>query len=382
MKKNTPLLGKYLIKSINLFLFLKIINFISFFLFFFKKKEKVCINPKKILLSNIAHLGDVLIATSVLPVIKNKFPNVKIGFVCSPNAKDLIRNNKFINKVYLVDHWKLNRNNMSIIKKIIKYIISRSKAIKQIRKEKYDIAIDLYCYFPNTIYLFWKAKIPIRVGYTSAGFENFLTNRLDWTNQNKHISLYHFDLIKFLDIKEEDKSFLKMNLPLFSKKNKIELSENFIIFHIGAGEEKKKWNINKWKTLTKVLVNKGKNIVFTGKGQKENNQITKIINGKPNCINLCDKLKLQDLIEVINKAKFVICLDSLVLHISAVLNKNTIVIFCGINNQYHWILKKPNLHIISKKQKCSPCFKGCKFINCINEIEVEDVLNNIENIYV
>ncbi len=388
MKISSPLKGKYLVKNSYLFFFLKIVDFFSSFIFSSNKKI-VLKNPQKILLSNIAHLGDLLISTSVLLVLKKNFPDCKIGFICSSSSKELIVNHPLIDKIYLIDHWKLNRSSFSFFKKFLNYFKTRSKAINEIRNDKYDVAIDLYSYFPNTVYLFWKAKIPIRIGYTSAGFKNFLTNSIHWINQNKHISSYHFDLIKLLGISEKDEKYLKINptkidFSLFAdKKLEFNLPENFDLIHIGAGDIKKMWDINKWRELTSTLVEKGRNIVFTGKGKTENKQINEIIKDQKNFINLCDKLSLNEMVTLIHKAKSIICVDSLVLHLAAALNKSTFVIFCGINNHHHWVLKKDNVNLISKNIPCNPCYEknGCDTMDCLNDIHVEDVLNKMERIF-
>jgi len=79
-KKQSLLTGKYLVKNPFLFGYLWLTD--AFFSLFIRKKKenKTIDSPKKILVSNIAHFGDVIIATSVLPVIKKAFPAMEIGF--------------------------------------------------------------------------------------------------------------------------------------------------------------------------------------------------------------------------------------------------------------------------------------------------------------
>jgi ADP-heptose:LPS heptosyltransferase len=378
----SPLRGIYLVKNSFLYFFLKSIDFFSFV--FFKKNKKIPKIPEKILLSNIAHLGDLVIATSVLPIIKKKFPKTEIGFICSSASRELIKNHHLIDKVYFLDHWKLNRTNSSFLKKFVRYFVMRFKIVRKLKKEKYDVAIDLYYYFPNTIYLFWKAKIPIRIGYTSGGFKNFLTHRLNWKNENKHVSEYQFNLLKFLGVDLDEMKNLKLTLPLFLLKIKtIQLPENYVIFHIGAGHLKKMWDLKKWKKLTDYLIKKGIKIVFTGKGKEENKQIDLIIENQENCINLCDKLNLLEMIGIIQKAKMIVCVDSLILHVASALQKKTIVIYSSINNYRHWVLKKEWIFPVIKNLKCCPCYlkNGCKPMDCLNKITVEDVLSTMEKFF-
>nr|NGX30650.1 hypothetical protein [Candidatus Anoxychlamydiales bacterium] len=242
INKSSPLKGKYLVKNPLLYAFLKSVDFFSFIYFkilkilkfdFFKSKitlknEKIKLenfikNPKKILLSNIAHLGDVLISLKAAIILKEKYPKAKIGFVCSSVSKQIIEKFSLIDKIFVVDHWKINREEISNFKKIRKYLGSRKKVIHDIKKEKYELAIDLHYHFPNSIYLFYKTKIPIRIGYSSAGFENFLSHSLIWENKNQHVFSYHLDLLKFLNVDSNNEDFniepklVKISNDIFTK---------------------------------------------------------------------------------------------------------------------------------------------------------------------
>ncbi|MBN2479870.1 MAG: glycosyltransferase family 9 protein [Parachlamydiales bacterium] len=299
-------------------------------------------------MSNIAHLGDVVISTGVLPHIKEKYPDAKIGFICGSWASDVVTQHPLIDKVYFVDHRILNRSDISILKKMFSYFRSKYKALKEIKKEKYDIAIDLYFFFPNCIHLFFKSKIPTRIGYTSGGYKNFLTHTLEWIEKDQHVSIYQSKLLEFLDIK---KTGLKYLNPLITVERNFDpvlsdiIKKDYVVFHIGSGDQRKNWPIDNWKILTKKAAEKIK-IVFTGKGSFENKQIENIIQNNSNCFNFCDKLNYKNLVQLIDKAKSIVCTDSLISHISSALNKQTLVLFSNVNNPQHWIMKKENIHQI------------------------------------
>ncbi|NGX64103.1 MAG: Lipopolysaccharide core heptosyltransferase RfaQ [Candidatus Anoxychlamydiales bacterium] len=408
---NQPLRGKYLVKNFWLYCFLKVVDLFSFIYFSFlkfltprsmrerklKKNENLLKRPKKILLSNIAHLGDTIIATWILPILKQIFPNASIGFICSSSSKEILENNSYIDKIYFVDHWKLNRSKKHLFQKFLKYFRSRKQAIKDIKKEKFDIAIDLYYSFPNSIHFFYKSKIPVRIGYSSAGFENFLTCKNIWANKNQHVISYHLDLLKFLKI--DPKVFQNASITPYiylpssakkitinnSKTENFDLNEGYIVCHIGAGSRKKMWNLSKWKDLTAKLLNDDHKIVFTGKGDFENTFINEVIETqdslkKANCINLCDKINYLKILKILKNARVVICVDSFILHLATALDVLTIVIYCGINNFHHWVFKKSNVIPIVKKLCCSPCYmkNGCETMACLNNIEIDEVLKKME----
>ncbi|NGX29116.1 MAG: Lipopolysaccharide core heptosyltransferase RfaQ, partial [Candidatus Anoxychlamydiales bacterium] len=361
--KTKPLKHKYHVKNIFLLTFLKTVDFVSWIYFkIFKNKKKfdqnLLKNPKKILLSNIAHLGDVVISTSVLSLLKKKYPNVKIGFICSSSSKQILENNPNIDQIYIVDHWYLNRSKISFLKKLISYYKTRKIAQEQIKKDNYDIAIDLYYFFPNSIYLINSTSIPIRIGYSSGGFKNFLTHTKPWVEQNKHVSFYLLDLLKTLSISISSYPIVKFELPSCKKENESEpklpdiiknLPDDFFLFHIGAGSDEKMWTLSKWRELTqKIDKDKKMKIIFTGKGTRESNLINEITQNQSNLYNFSDKLDLSSLIEVIKKAKLVVCVDSVVLHLATALNVPTIVLCSNTNNHHHWVMKRENIIPITK----------------------------------
>ncbi len=281
------------------------------------KKREIPSNFKSILISNIAHLGDVVLSTAVLEPIKKTYPHVKIGFLVSSSSKQVIEGHPLIDHIHTFDHWKFRRGKSS-----------RFKAIREIRKMKYDIAIDLYVYYPNAITLFWLAGIPIRIGYRSGGAGPLLTHYLD--RSDKHILEYHFDLLKFLSID----TFGKPSLP--EKAFPIP-KEEYIVVHMGDPTSPKSLPKEKWRELLKPYA--GTQLVFTGYGKRENHQ-----DGEG--INLCNKISFQELVYLIKHCKLLLSIDSVPSHIAACFEKPCIIIFRETHTLEQWKPLNPNAEIL------------------------------------
>lgn len=268
------------------------------------KKKEISPNFKSILISNIAHLGDVVLATAVLEPIKRAYPHVKIGFLVSSGSKQVIEAHPLVDHIHTFDHWKLNRS---------KGKSTRFHAIREIRKMHYDIAIDLYIYYPNTILLFWLVGIPIRIGYRSGGAGPLLTHYLD--RSNRHILAYHFDLLKFLNIDCSGRPSLPERAFVIPK-------QEYIVVHMGDPTSPKSWDKDKWRGLLKKYA--GTQLVFTGYGEKENAYIAEV---NQSGLNLCNKISFQELVYLIKHCKLLISIDSVTSHIAACFEKPSIIIF-------------------------------------------------------
>ena len=59
---------------------------------------------KNILGHAIMNLGDVVLATSVVPIIKTKFPNAKVTFMVRSSLVSILENSDFIDEVIGYDY--------------------------------------------------------------------------------------------------------------------------------------------------------------------------------------------------------------------------------------------------------------------------------------
>ena len=70
-----------------------------------------------------------------------------------------------------------------------------------IKKRKFDLAIDLSLGYQYSLFL-WLIGIKKRAGYNYRRRGRFLTHKIDISGyEDKPISDYYLDLLKFLDIK-------------------------------------------------------------------------------------------------------------------------------------------------------------------------------------
>lgn len=284
---------------------------------------------EKLLLCNIAHLGDVVIATTVLPVLKAALPHLKIGFLCSSSSSCVLQEHPEISWLHTVDHWKLNRTHTSKGKKALTYYATKTRAIDEVRNIGYDVAIDLYPFFPNAIPLLWRTKIPVRIGYKSGGFGPLLTHAIDWEDQHQYMADSHFELLKQLPV-EISRENLRYSLPSNNFCDQWGLEEGFFLFHMGSGSIQKNWSESAWRELAMSI--KGRQIVFTGKGLEENQCIQRITLGLSHCLNLCDQLVWKDFCSVVSKAGQIVGVDSAIVHLAAAFAVPCLVIIVDSSN--------------------------------------------------
>ena len=135
--------------------------------------------PLRILLLNGAHIGDVVIATSIIPILRSAYPSAELGMLTGSWSHIVVSNHPELTYTHCVDHWRLNRANITIYGKLLRYIKTRRTALKELKQVRYDVAISTFGHFPDFLDLAWTARIPVRIGYEKSIFSSLATDLVE-----------------------------------------------------------------------------------------------------------------------------------------------------------------------------------------------------------
>ena len=351
--------------------------------------DEAPLSNERVLLRNPAALGDVLYALRVASELKKNYPKVKVGLLVGSWAKPLVVLSSDIDYIHFEDHWAISRSKKNILIRFFHWWNDRQRVVKDIREKNYDIAVDLYYYFPSAAFLFYQAGIPCRVGYDSNGGTPLLSKVVPWSIAEKHNIEYQAALLEqigfsmkglansyiSIDFLQEDDCFLSSNgLKSFE----------YVIVHMGAGKRTHEWLLDNWAFLIRFLEKMGLRVCFTGIGEYERTNITAVVEeADVECISLCDQLTLQELFQIIKSARLFIGVDSFAGHIAAMYQIPQISIMHGAANQFHWQpYHNKNCIVVKRCLDCSPCYfiKLCKKDNLCMDIPLEDVTKAVEKV--
>ena len=341
MKKN-----RYTVKNPFLYFYLRALDFVFFWIPLLKSnRQKPQI--KKILVVQLAHIGDLILSTSIFPVIKKKYPSAKIDILIGSWSGEIIHNHPLVNHIYYLDHPKNNRRNIHLIKKFVKFLLQWFCLTKLLKKNNYDVSIDLSVYYPNSHVLTHFAKIPKTIGYGNGGASSFLTNVFNWSFCEDHISLSYEKLLGDIDISPSQTLFLSPYLAYIQKKPKRSKENPYIIFHPFSGDPKKNWKNVSWVKLLHLFSNTHFKIIFTGKGQLERTQVRNMIKDFGFAENCISSYSIEELQNIVYYSKLVISVDTMLGHLAAALDVPTISIFNNFSNPKIWHPPSNNAHFLS-----------------------------------
>ena len=135
----------------------------------------------RILLRNPAAFGDVLYSLRIATALKVENPQIEIGMMAGSWTRGLVSACPAIRHIHTENHWSVSQSGGSLPWRFLKWLKQWNLLRKEVQSIQYDLAVDLYYYFPSASFFFWAAHIPRRIGYDASGGSILFTERKHWT---------------------------------------------------------------------------------------------------------------------------------------------------------------------------------------------------------
>lgn len=309
----------------------------------------------KILIIRRSALGDTIHTLPLAKALRDKYPEAQIDWVVEDKASQFIENNPLLNKVFII-----HKKNSGIREFI--------NIIKQIRKERYDIAIDTQQLLKSAVILGFSGagrKISLSDGREFSGiFANeIIKSPRKQFDIHYHVVKRNLEIAEYFGAKTEKAEFVLPEISQEAKQNVKRLLENLdpdlktIVIAPETTWENKHWSIENWRTILLEFVNKA-NIIYTGT-KNDNGLCDKILENfnDKNIINLRRKTSLKELAEVFSYADLVISPDSGSAHIAWACGKSAIITLFFSTSAQRTGPYGDNCYAIQADCICSPCMK-------------------------
>ena len=341
--------------------------------------------PRRVLLAVGGHLGDAVIATSAVALLRQALPASEIGIVLGSWARPALEGHPSIRWIHSVDHWKSNRSAGSLSVKWRRYATSWRSALAEIRRVGYDAAIDMYMYYPNMAGLLWGAGIPVRVGWTSGGYGPLYTHPVDWSDREEHTAEQQARLVRVLVPELGDMPAPRYELPPVPRDAALRAETvlreaglqpgRYVVVHTGPGSPLREWPAASWRQLAERLTADGHRLAFTGSGIEQACRIADITRDLPGCVDLCNRLDWQGFVHAITCADAVVAVETVATHVAAAVGTPCVAIWSGIGRMSHWRPRSEECTVLIGSVPCAPCFRsrGCEAMSCVRDVSVDAV---------
>jgi len=330
----------------------------------FRRKRSRPENIRRILVSRIDHVGDVFMASSILPHLKKAYPDAKIDFMAGDWNLFLLRSNPLVDNVLVYNSFKHVRNK-GLIKRAAGGLTGFVKNVRRLRSSGYDLAIDLRAYPFNSIPLLYLGGVRYSVGFATGGFGFLLDGVVPYrtgTHEASHLS----DALASLGISVHEGGLRpRFVLSEEARKNAagvlsglgIEEGDRFVLIHTGSGNPAKLWKKEGWQELIRMIGKTGIKIALY-------DDVYPDIKGAPRL----PEMPIETFAAVTSRAAAFVGLDSFPAHLAASFDVPTVVIWSGIGDHRQWRPAGEKVSVIRRDLKCSPCSRknGCETMECMD----------------
>ncbi|MCX8491380.1 MAG: glycosyltransferase family 9 protein [Cyclobacteriaceae bacterium] len=327
----------------------------------------------KILIIRFSSIGDIVLTTPVVRVLKTQLNEAEIHFVTKLQYRMLVENNPYIDKIFYLEK-ELN------------------DLVEQLKVEKYDYIIDLHNNLRTRI-VKWKLSIKSfsfrKLNVEKWLFVNFKINKLP----SLHIVDRYLETVQSLQVKND-----ALGLDYFiPEKDEVPLDwvpethrDGYVAYAIGAQHETKKLPLKRMIELCDKI---NKPIVLLG--GKEDFQNGETIReffersakrsdfeqglhdlGKKTVVyNACGLYNLNQSASLIKQARYVFAHDTGLMHIAAALKKEVFSIWGSTIPSFGMYPYRTKFTVLENARlDCRPCskigFDKCPkgHFKCMNEV--------------
>jgi heptosyltransferase-2 len=323
----------------------------------------------KILVIRFSSIGDIVLTTPIVRALKQQLKNVEIHYLTKKTNYSLLQNNKYIDKIHLLEDADL---------------------LKKLRSNKFDYIVDLH----NNLRTL---KIKAILGVKSKAFPklnlkkfllvNFKINKLP----NIHIVDRYFEATSKLGVINDKKGldfFLQEEDFVSPDALPLDFHDGYIAVVVGSKHFTKQMPLN---LLAQICKGLEKPIILLGdktdyaKAYKIEKEIgSKVFNG-------CGAYNINQSSALIKNSLGVITADTGLMHIASALDKNIICLWGNTVmdfGMYPYRAENSQAQTYNfeiKNLSCRPCsklgYKQCpkKHFKCMNDQNVEEIVRIANN---
>jgi len=342
------------------------------------------------LVIKLGHLGDVLLVSPVISVLKRHAPHLQVDALVYAETAAMLAGHPHLSELFTIDREWRERS-------ILDRLGAELALLRGLRARRYDLIVAL----SDKPRVAWIARLtgaryavtgvrPGRPNFWQRSFSHFYPIP---RGNTRHTVELHLDALRRIGMipgpEEREVSLVpgdaaERRVDALLEEHRLSRRQ-FILIHPASRWLFKCWPAARVAELINLLHARGERIVLTGAADpREAALIGEVLRGlhRP-ATNLAGHLSLKELAALIGRARLFVGVDSAPLHIASAVRTPAVTLF-GPSGEIEWGPWRIPSRIIVSDHSCRPCgMNGCGGSNrseCLETIPVERVLAAIDEL--
>ena len=303
---------------------------------------------KRILVINLAFIGDVILSGPAIRALKETYPHARIDILTVPVAAPIARLVPYVDRVFEYDKRGKHKN-----------VLELWRLVKGLRAEKYDLSVSMNFALRASL-VAWAAGATYRLGYNAQHASMFLTHVASSDRSKiRHESENYLALLKPLGIEAGNAQLeLKLTpeaLQRVQKKVAWDEHQPLIIICPFGRNPLNCWAEEGYAEVIRRLAGVASCILIGGKVEKARLEKIRTLSGVDVLI-LAGVLSMEELAALMKQADLVITVDTGPLHIAGGVGTPILGLFSRSDYRV-WGPRGTRDKVLHNKVECWPCNK-------------------------
>ncbi len=334
---------------------------------------------RRILLTRMKFVGDVVLTTPAIRSVRNAFPDAFIAYMADRNAVSLLEHNPHLDEIVPFDFGRPT-------------VVEQPRVIWQLRRRKFDLAVDLFGN-PRSALLTYLSGAKTRVGPLRKGRGTLYTVRVADDGKPKSAIAFHNQFIEAAGIPatshkteifltDDERREARIYLQWLDLENApLDMTKPLVGIHAGASWPAKTWFAERFAQLADhIKAALGAEVILVA-GPKDIEATEQVLRHAVSNIKVVRDIPLRQLAAIISHCSVFIANDAGPMHIAAALGVPTIGLF-GPGEENIWFPydETAGHTALRKDVSCHPCHldfcnrDGDAYMECMKLLQVGDVL--------
>lgn len=325
----------------------------------------------KILIIRFSSIGDIVLTSPVIRTVKQQIKYAEVHFLTKKSFLFLVENDPHISKVHTYDQ-------------------SLKEIILELKKEKFDLVIDLHKSLRSR---YIKNQLGVKtISFNKLNYKKWLFTKLKLNKlPEKHLVDRYFDSLRKIKVKNDEQGlqYYYGSAEAYKRKLDAYTDKPFVVVAIGGTYFTKKLPNKKLIELVDAI--DSKQVILIG-GKEDVSNAKEIIDASnnSNCIDLCGQLTVHESAYLIEQADHVITHDTGMMHIAAAFKKPLSVVWGNTHPSFgmypYGYSEKDKLYSYEIELNCRPCsklgFNECPkgHFNCMNLQNIGEIVKNCNSV--